>query len=207
MPVFGFAQEVLNGGMTGCGQWTRHGMRQSHARFTVCLWVWCFWRTACSSNPGRDPGVGAFRTGRRRGSSSYARVQSLTEHFGGIRLRRRFSFVFRADVTAHRILTKIGKQMLTGRIGMGYTFLSGRHLTETIMGPSNNVPNANASLRPGNVEIGVDAFNLLNLRYADDAEYYVSNWSMNSGTALASPATHLSQAPPLAVLGTVSLYF
>jgi hypothetical protein len=104
-------------------------------------------------------------------------------------------------------LTNIAKQMLTGRIGIGYTFLSGRHLTDTIMGPSNNVLNAHASLRRGNVEIGVDAFNLLNLRYADDAEYYVSNWSMKPGTALASPATHLSQAPPLAVLGTVSIYF
>lgn len=113
----------------------------------------------------------------------------------------------RADVAAHRNLTNIGQQMLTGRFGIGYTFLSGRHLTEAIIGPSNHVLNANVSLRRGNVEIGVDAFNLLNLRYADDAEYYVSNWSMTPGTALAAPATHLSQAPPFAVLGTVCLYF
>ena len=115
--------------------------------------------------------------------------------------------LFRADVTAHRNLTNIAHQPLTGRIGVGYTFLAGRHLTDTIVGPSNNVLNANAALRRGNVEIGIDAFNLLRLRYADDAEYYVSNWSTKPGTALASPAIHLSQAPPLTVLGTLALYF
>ncbi len=115
--------------------------------------------------------------------------------------------LFRADVTARRTLTTVANQPLTGRIGVGYTFLAGRHLTDAIVGPSNNVLNASAALRRGNVEIGVDAYNLLNLTYADDAEYYVSNWSMKPGTALASPATHLSEAPPLALLVTLSVYF
>jgi hypothetical protein len=53
----------------------------------------------------------------------------------------------------------------------------------------------------------VEGYNLLNLRYADDREYYVSNWSLRSGTPLASPATHLSAAPPLTVLGTAAVFF
>jgi TonB family protein len=118
--------------------------------------------------------------------------------------------VLRADVTARGKLMDIGQRPLTGRVGVGYTFLAGRYLTEindTIKGPSNNILNANASVRYANVEIGVDAFNLLNLHYADDEEYYVSNWSVKPGTPLASSAIHVIAAPPLTVLGSLALYF
>jgi iron complex outermembrane recepter protein len=117
--------------------------------------------------------------------------------------------VLRVDVAARRRLLDVAGRPVTGRIGVGYTFLSGRYLTETnstIRGPSNNILNANASLRYGDVELGVDAFNLLDLHYADDEEYYVSNWSVHPGTPLASSAIHLIPAPPLTVLGTLALY-
>lgn len=115
--------------------------------------------------------------------------------------------LFRADVTARGTLKRVADRPLTGRVGVGYTFLAGRHLTDAIVGPSNNVLNANAALRLGAIELGIDAFNVLNLHYADDAEYYVSNWSVRPGTPLASPAVHLTEAPPLTVLGTVAVYF
>jgi outer membrane receptor protein involved in Fe transport len=118
--------------------------------------------------------------------------------------------VLRADVTARGKLLDIGGRPLNGRLGVGYTFLAGRYLTEsndTIKGPSNNVLNVNAAVRYGSVEVGVDTFNLLNLHYADDEEYYVSNWSVNPGTARASSAIHLTAAPPLTVLGTLALHF
>ncbi|HEY2409250.1 MAG TPA: TonB-dependent receptor [Polyangiaceae bacterium] len=115
--------------------------------------------------------------------------------------------LFRADVTARGKLLNVAERAVTGRVGVGYTFLAARHLTDAIVGSSNNVLNANAALRYGSVELGVDAYNLLNLRYADDAEYYVSNWSVTPGTRLASAAIHTTEAPPLSVLGTVSLYF
>lgn len=118
--------------------------------------------------------------------------------------------VLRVDVTARGTLLDIAHRPLTGRVGVGYTYLAGRYLTEindTIRGPSNNVLNANASLRCGSVEVGVDAFNVLHLRYADDEEYYVSNWSVHPGTRLASSAIHEMAAPPLTVLGFLALYF
>jgi TonB family protein len=115
--------------------------------------------------------------------------------------------LFRADVNARGNLTTLGKSAVTGRLGVGYTHLAGRHLTDKVVGPSNNVLNAGAGLRWGHIELGVDAYNLLALHYADDAEYYVSNWSTEPGTALASPAVHLTQAPPLSVLGSLALYF
>jgi hypothetical protein len=118
--------------------------------------------------------------------------------------------VLRVDVTARGPLLDIAHRSLTGRVGVGYTYLAGRYLTEindTIRGPSNHVLNANASLRYGCVEVGVDGFNLLNLHYADDEEYYVSNWSVQPGTRLASSAIHETAAPPLTALGFLALYF
>jgi TonB family protein len=119
--------------------------------------------------------------------------------------------VVRVDVTARGKLATIADRPLTGRVGIGYTYLAPRYLTEVnsaIRGPSNNVLNANGALRYANVELGVDAFNVLGLRYADDEEWYTSNWSVTPGPHLASSAVHiLSAAPPLEVLGTLALYF
>jgi len=115
--------------------------------------------------------------------------------------------LFRVDVSARgRLGTLLGKP-LTGRAGVGYTFLSGRHLTDTILGPSNNVLNARAAVRYRDVEIGVDGYNVLGLKYADDAEYYVSNWGFSSAQQHASQAIHITAAPPLTLLGTVAVYF
>jgi hypothetical protein len=115
--------------------------------------------------------------------------------------------LFRADVTARGVLTRIRETALTARVGVGYTFLSGRHLTDAVTGPATNALNAGAGLRYGAVELSVDGFNVLGLKYADDAEVYVSNWSLRPGQQRASVATHLTAAPPASVLGAVSLYF
>jgi iron complex outermembrane recepter protein len=116
-------------------------------------------------------------------------------------------FLFRADVTAHGTLGRVRGKPLGGRVGLGYTFLAGRHLTDIIVGPADNVLNGHAALRYQNVELSVEGYNLLALKYADDREYYVSNWSVRPGTPLAASATHITAAPPLTVLGTLGLFF
>ncbi len=115
--------------------------------------------------------------------------------------------LWRTDVTARGTLRRIGQKALTGRTGVGYTFLSGRHLTDAIVGPANHALNASAGLRYDFIELGVDVYNLLGLRYADDAAVYASNWSTKPGQQLASVATHLTAAPPRTALGTITLYF
>ncbi|HWZ91993.1 MAG TPA: TonB-dependent receptor [Polyangiaceae bacterium] len=117
------------------------------------------------------------------------------------------ALLLRSDVTAHGTLIRARGKPLSGRIGLGYTFLAGRHLTDRIVGPADHVLNGHASLRYEHVELGVEGYNLLALRYADDRQYYVSNWSTRAGTPLAAPATHVSAAPPLTVLGTLALFF
>ncbi|HEX3777060.1 MAG TPA: TonB-dependent receptor [Polyangiaceae bacterium] len=115
--------------------------------------------------------------------------------------------LLRADVSAHGPVARVRGEPLGARIGFGYTFLAGRHLTDTIIGPADHVLNGHAALRFRNVELGVEGFNLLALKYADDREYYISNWSTRPGTPLATPATHISAAPPLTLLGTLALFF
>jgi hypothetical protein len=96
---------------------------------------------------------------------------------------------------------------LTGRIGVGYTMLAGRHLTDTVIGPTYHVVNAGTALRYDAVEFSVDVYNVLGSKNPDDEQVYVSNWSFVPGQQPASMATHLTAAPPRTVLGTLSLYF
>jgi outer membrane receptor protein involved in Fe transport len=116
-------------------------------------------------------------------------------------------FLLRADIVVRGPLTTISGAPLTARAGVGYTYLAGRRLNDRITGPSNHVLNASTALRYRSVEIAAEGYNLLGLNYADEAEYYPSNWSLLPGTPLGSSATHLTMAPPLTVLGSVTVYF
>lgn len=115
--------------------------------------------------------------------------------------------LLRTDVTVKGTLTTVRGAPLFGRAGVGYTFLAPRALTDHVRSVANHVVNANASVRYKAAELGLDVYNLLGLRYADDAMFYASNWSFLPGQQRASNATHLTAAPPTTVLATVTLYF
>jgi hypothetical protein len=80
-------------------------------------------------------------------------------------------------------------------------------VNDTLLGPTNNVLNARASLRYRFVEVGFDVYNVLGLRYPDDEEYFVSNWSFRPGQNPASAGVHIIAAPPRTALGTLAVYF
>ncbi|HLK36580.1 MAG TPA: TonB-dependent receptor, partial [Polyangiaceae bacterium] len=113
--------------------------------------------------------------------------------------------LWRVDANAHGPLLRLGDAPLTGRLGVGYTLLGGRHVTDAIVGPTSNVLNALASLRYRFVELGLDMYNVLGLAYADDLAYFVSNWSLLPGQQRASTAVHLVAAAPRTTLGTLTL--
>jgi hypothetical protein len=117
------------------------------------------------------------------------------------------AFLWRADVNVHGELLRARGAPLTARAGVGYTLIGGRHVNDAIIGPTNNVLNALASLRYRFVEVGLDMYNVLGLKYADDEAYFVSNWSFKPGQNPASPGVHIIPAPPRTVLATLSLYF
>jgi hypothetical protein len=115
--------------------------------------------------------------------------------------------LWRADLNAHGRLFRFRGAPVTGRVGAGYTLIGGRHVNDRIISPANNVLNALVSLRYRFAEIGLDMFNVLGLKYADEEEYYVSNWSLKPGQQPASPAVHIVAAPPRTTLATLTLHF
>jgi hypothetical protein len=116
------------------------------------------------------------------------------------------SFLWRADVDVHGEIARVRGAPVTGRAGLGYTLLGGRHRDDGSVAPTNNVLNALASARYRSVELGVDVYNALGLQYADDSLYYVSSWALQPGPARASAAIHTVAASPRTVLGTLTLY-
>jgi hypothetical protein len=117
------------------------------------------------------------------------------------------ALLWRTDVNAHGELFRVGDAPVTGRLGVGYTLLAGRHVNDRIIAPANNVLNALGAVRYRFVEVGFDMYNVLGLKYADDEEYYVSNWSFRPGQQPASGAVHIVAAAPRTALGTLTLYF
>jgi hypothetical protein len=114
--------------------------------------------------------------------------------------------LWRADVNAHGEIFRIKGAPLTARAGVGYTLLGGRHVNDAIVAPTNHVLNALAAVRYRLVEAGLDMYNVLGLKYADEELYHVSNWSSSAGQQRASNAVHLVAAPPRTVVGTLRLY-
>jgi hypothetical protein len=117
------------------------------------------------------------------------------------------AYLWRTDVNVHGSMFRVRGEAVTGRAGVGYTLIGGRHVNDTIVAPTDNIVNVLASARYRFVEIGADVYNLLGLKYPDDEQVYVSNWSFRPGQNPASNGVHIIAAPPFTALGTVSLYF
>jgi outer membrane receptor protein involved in Fe transport len=115
--------------------------------------------------------------------------------------------LFRTDVSLRGALHGQGREAYVGRLGIGYTFLSGQHLSDLVVGPVTHRLNAGAAVRRGPIELGVDVYDVLGFETADRADLYVSNWSLEPGQQPASLATHFTAAPPRTVLATLGAYF
>lgn len=105
-----------------------------------------------------------------------------------------------------KVFTAAGRDVV-GRVGAGYTLMSGKRLADDAVGPAVHALNAGGQLRCGAVEVGVDVYNALGIEYADTADRFISNFSVQPGQQLASRATHFVAAPPRTVVGSLSLYF
>lgn len=115
--------------------------------------------------------------------------------------------LFRTDLSARCSIGRIQDKPLNGRIGVGYTFMSPRHITDTVLGQSTHALNLGGELRYDWVELGLEVYNALDRKYADSADMFVSNWALEPGQHWASLGTHTVAAPPMTLLGSLSLYF
>ncbi|MFZ5891833.1 MAG: TonB-dependent receptor [Myxococcota bacterium] len=114
--------------------------------------------------------------------------------------------LFRSDLATRGVLTQFLDAPLNARVGVGYSFLSGRHLTDTVIGPATHALNLSAGLRRTWLELSLDVYNALAARYADSADRYISNWSRSPGQQPASLATHFVASPPTTLLASLTLY-
>ena len=93
----------------------------------------------------------------------------------------------------------VGRERLDGRLGLGLTLLGERPLPYGQAADGVALLDAGASLRWRWFEGGVDAFNLLDARYAATAFSFVSSWSPGAIPSRL-PAQHLSAGAPRTVL-------
>jgi len=113
--------------------------------------------------------------------------------------------VVRTDLSYRRSFGEVLGKSLEGRLGYGATFLSPRPLPYSQEARPVFVLDASAGVRRDFVEIGVDAQNLLDSRYADTEYVFVSDWRTSSIPSLL-PARHIAAGPPFTLLGTLTLW-
>lgn len=115
------------------------------------------------------------------------------------------AFLFRADTSVHGALFAVDGRDVAGRLGSGLTVIGPKHLTDRVETTPHVIWNASAAAKYRAVELGVDVYNLLGLKYPDDEAVFVSNWSTQPGQPPASFARHSTAAPPRTILGTLAL--
>jgi len=116
------------------------------------------------------------------------------------------AFLLRGDASVTRPIAQIRGSPVTGRVGVGYTFAARRHVSDDVILAPTTIVNASAGARYRAVELGVDAFNLLDLRYGDEESAFISSWGTGPGPRRASEARHLTAAPPFTVVASLSLH-
>lgn len=113
--------------------------------------------------------------------------------------------VVRSDVGFQGTVGVLAGKNVDFRAGYGATFLSSRPLPYGFTSTNVFLLDAQAAVRRDWLEIGVEATNLLGLKYASTQDAFVSNWRLSPASTTA-PAQHITAGAPRAVLGTVTLY-
>jgi hypothetical protein len=101
---------------------------------------------------------------------------------------------------------KLGRVPVTGRFGVGFTYVPGRPLPLEQRGDSFYLLNAGGQVRLWHVSLGLEMRNLFNLKYRQTEFYYASNF--RGPTALPSRVAehHFVAGEPLFVMGTLTLH-
>ncbi|MEM9072071.1 MAG: TonB-dependent receptor, partial [Myxococcota bacterium] len=115
-------------------------------------------------------------------------------------------WVLRLDVGAQGALGRIGSEDLRGRIGVGFNHLSSRPLPFGESAAPVSLLDAAASIGWGPVELGVQAFNLADARYAAFAFNFASDWNTGGGARSRLPARHIAAGAPRTVMFTLELH-
>ncbi len=113
--------------------------------------------------------------------------------------------VVRADVVAKYKLTRLWERDLEGRIGYGLESLVGRPLPYSEFGHNVFLVDVSAGLRLKEVELGLDAYNLLDAFWYDGEFVYASNFTRGSAPELV-PLHHVTVGPPRSLFMSLTLH-
>lgn len=114
--------------------------------------------------------------------------------------------VVRADVSARAPLGRVFGRALEGRARYGLTFLSSRPLPYQLSSPPVFFLDALMAFRYAPFELGLEAFNVLDARYASTEYAYTSNREPN-GLPTLVPARHITAGAPRTILASLTLEF
>jgi hypothetical protein len=108
---------------------------------------------------------------------------------------------WRTDVSVHGQIVRIRDAPVTGRAGVGFTLLGGKHVIDAIIAPTDYVLNALASARWRFVELVIETYNVLGPQYPD--AHLSSGWlrGQHGRSSLARDA----RPPPRGIVSALDL--
>ncbi|MEM1031308.1 MAG: TonB-dependent receptor [Myxococcota bacterium] len=109
--------------------------------------------------------------------------------------------LLRSDIAFRPVLARRWRRDLRAHVGVGVDYLFRRPLPFGEIGSDVLVFDASIGLRMGEIELRVDAQNLLDAAFNDSEFVYASGFGPESSL----PRRHVSVGPPLGVLGTLVL--
>jgi iron complex outermembrane receptor protein len=113
--------------------------------------------------------------------------------------------VIRTDLAFTPTLGRFLNRTLQGRFGAATTFLGGRPLPYGETGHDVFLVDARVAVRLKEVELSVDAFNLLNAEWYDGEFVYASNFNPGTAASLV-PERHVTVGAPRTVWVSLALY-
>lgn len=113
--------------------------------------------------------------------------------------------VVRMDVAWSPTLGRLWNHELTGHLGLGGTGVARRPLPYAEFGHDYFLVDALVSARLEHVQLGVSAYNVLNLDWYDGEYTFASNFKRGATPSLV-PERHVTVGPPRTVLATLSLF-
>lgn len=113
--------------------------------------------------------------------------------------------VIRSDVAFTPTLGRALNRPITSHFGFGQTSIARRPLPYGEMGHDYTLVDAVASVRLREVELGLSAFNLLNLNWYDGEYTFASNFERGAAPSLV-PQRHVTVGAPRTVLATLTLF-
>lgn len=114
-------------------------------------------------------------------------------------------FVARADVALTPTLARVLGRDLVGRLGAGLAYLGRRPLPQGEFGRDIFLADVTLGLRLREVEIELDAYNLLDAKWYDGQFTYASSFTRGAAPSLV-PGQLVTAGAPLTLLGTLTLH-